>query len=54
MDNYEVQNKVNIEDNIETSIANVMDSDCIKKFKIDIKDIPELPKNNVPDNFDDW
>ena len=41
---YEVQNKVKIEGNIGISTADVIDSDCIKKFKISIKDIPKLPK----------
>ena len=53
MDHYGVQNKVKIEDNIEISIVDVMDNDCANKFKIDIKDVPNLPKNNIQGNFDD-
>ena len=48
--------KTEIKKEDEDKVSNISEDDnsrCINQFKIDIKDVLKLPKNQIEDQFDD-
>ena len=54
MEHY--NSKAKIKKEVKGEASNVSDDETLKRvnqFKVDIKDIPKLPKNEIQNKFDD-